>query len=60
MENGGCGFAVVVVICGGNFHFPFSFFMGHEKGVTLSPWRSYPIGSSFSSFFTKDSFFEDV
>jgi len=54
MENGGRGLAVMVVICGSNFHFPFSFSTRHEKGVTLSPWRIYPIGSSFSSFFTED------
>jgi hypothetical protein len=29
-------------------HSPFS--TGHNRGVTLSPWRSYPIGSSFFSF----------
>jgi hypothetical protein len=29
-------------------HSPIS--TGHNRGVTLSTWRSYPIGSSFSAF----------
>jgi hypothetical protein len=32
----------------GNSHSPFS--TGHKRVSHLSPWRSYPIGSSFSSF----------
>jgi hypothetical protein len=32
----------------GNSHSPFS--TGHKGVSHLSPWRSYPIGSSFSSF----------
>jgi hypothetical protein len=31
-------------------HSLFSILHGPQRGVTLSPWRSYPIGSSFSSF----------
>jgi hypothetical protein len=29
---------------------PVSILHGPQRGVTLSPWSSYPIGSSFSSF----------
>jgi hypothetical protein len=37
-------------LCEGFTAKPFSILHGPQRGVTLSPWRSYAIGSSFSSF----------
>ena len=46
--------AYILTTCGwqnGNCHSPFSILRESHKGVShLSPWRSNPIGSSFSSF----------